>query len=114
MRLKCINNTRGIYLLYDGDKYIIFSEYYGVVAESTKIDRSYAEYENNDKKDKVIIDFDICEWYGYWALKPIITKGIKAEEKMYITDREVVINYNTVKGTENRLNKFLKFEILDR
>lgn len=105
MKLKCISNKRGIYFLYDGDKYVIYSEFYGIVAESTNI--------NRDDEKKVIIDFDICEWFGYWALKPIITKGIKAEETMYITDREVVINYNTVKGTENSLNKFLKFEILD-
>lgn len=106
MRLKCINNTRGIYFLYNGNKYIIYSEYYGVVAESTKIERI-------EEKNEVMIDFDICEWYGYWALQPIITKGIKAEETMYITDRKVVINYNTVKGTENSLKKYLKFELLD-
>lgn len=106
MRLKVINNTRGIYLLYDGSKYVIYSEFYGVVAESTKIERI-------DNEDKVIIDFDICEWYGYWALKPIITRGVKKEETMYLT-KDVVINYNTIKGTENSLNKYLKFEVLDR
>ena len=105
MRLKCINNTRGIYFLYDGDKYVIYSEFYGVVAESTAI--------NREEENKVIIDFNICEWYGYWALKPIITRGIKKEETMYI-DKEVIINYNTIKGTENSLNKYLKFEVLDR
>lgn len=104
MRLKCINSTRGIYFLYDGDKYVIYSEFYGVVAESTNI--------NREEENKVIIDFDICEWYGYWALKPIITKGIKAEENMYI-EKDVIINYNTVKGTENSLKKYLKMELLD-
>lgn len=108
MKLKCINNTRGIYFLYDGNKYVIYSEFYGVVAESTRIERQ-EEGENR----KVTIDFDICEWYGYWALKPIITRGIKKEETMYI-DKDVTINYNTVKGTENSLNKYLKFEVLDR
>ena len=39
MRLKCISNKRGIYFLYDGTKYVIYSEYYGVVAESTSINR---------------------------------------------------------------------------
>ena len=105
MRLKCISNKRGIYLLYDGNKYVIHSEYYGVVAESTKIERL-------EKENKVIIDFDICEWYGYWALKPIITKGIKDEESMYI-ERQVIINYNTITGTENSLKKYLKFDLLD-
>ena len=105
MRLKCINNTRGIYFLYDGDKYVIYSEFYGVVAESTAI--------NREEENKVIIDFNICEWYGYWALKPIITRGIKKEETMYV-DKEVIINYNTIKGTENSLNKYLKFDVLDR
>lgn len=108
MRLKVINNTRGIYLLYDGNKYVIYSEFYGVVAESTKIERQ----EEGDNRT-VIIDFDICEWYGYWALKPIITRGIKKEETMYI-DKDVTINYNTVKGTENSLNKYLKFDVLER
>lgn len=106
MRLKCISNKRGIYFLYSGSKYIIYSEYYGIVAESTKIDRE-------SKENTVIIDFDICEWYGYWALKPIITKGIKAEETMYLKDKKVTINYNEVEGTDNSLNKYLKFELLD-
>ena len=106
MRLKCISNKRGIYFIYDGTQYIIYSEFYGVVANSTKIDRTV--------EDKVIIDFDICDWHGYWGLKPIITKGIKAEETMYI-DKDVVINYNIVKNqAENQLNKYLKFELLDR
>lgn len=105
MRLKCISNKRGIYFLYDGNKYVIYSEFYGVVAESTEIIRE------ND--DKVTINFDICQWYGYWALKPIITKGIKAEETMYV-DKNVTINYHTIEGTENSLNKYLKFEVLDR
>lgn len=104
MRLKCISNKRGIYFLYDGEKYVIYSEFYGIVAESTNI--------NREEENKVIIDFDICEWYGYWALKPIITKGIKAEENMYI-EKDVIINYNTVKGTENSLKKYLKMELLD-
>lgn len=106
MKLKCISNKRGIYFLYSGSKYIIYSEFYGIVAESTKMDR-------DSEKNEVVIDFDICEWHGYWALKPIITRGIKAEETMYLKDRNVVINYNTVKGTDNSLKKYLKFELLD-
>ena len=106
MRLKCISNKRGIYFLYSGSKYIIYSEFYGIVAESTKIDRI-------EEKNEVIIDFDICDWNGYWALEPIITKGIKAEETMYLKDRNVVINYNTIAGTDNSLKKYLKFELLD-
>jgi len=31
-----------------------------------------------------------------------------------VIDKDVTINYNTVKGTENSLNKYLKFEVLDR
>lgn len=104
MRLKCISNKRGIYLLYDGDKYVIYSEFYGVVAESTNI--------NREEENKVIIDFNICQWYGYWALKPIITKGIKAEETMYI-QKDVIINYNTIEKTDNKLDKYIKFEVLD-
>lgn len=104
MKLKCISNKRGIYFLYDGEKYVIYSEFYGIVAESTNI--------NRDDEKKVVIDFDICEWYGYWALKPIITKGIKAEETMYI-QKDVIINYNTIEKTENHLNKYIKFDVLD-
>lgn len=104
MRLKCISNKRGIYLLYDGDKYVIYSEFYGVVAESTNI--------NREEENKVIIDFNICQWYGYWDLKTIITKGIKAEETMYI-QKDVIINYNTIEKTDNKLDKYIKFEVLD-
>ena len=35
MRIKNISNKRGIYLIYNGNKYVVLSEYYGVVAEST-------------------------------------------------------------------------------
>lgn len=106
MELKTLSNKRGIYSIYTGSKYIIYSEVYGVVAESTNIIR-------NDDTDNVVIDFNICQWYGYWALKPIITKGINKLENRFIP-RDVTINYNTIKGTENTLNRCLKIEILDR
>lgn len=103
MRIEVLNNTRGILSIYDGDKYVIYSQYYGVVAESTKIERS---------DESVTIDFDICEWFGYWALKPIITRGIKKQETLYI-DKKVTINYTEQKGQQEHLKKHLTFNIID-
>ena len=103
MRIDTLSEKRGILSIYNGDRYIIYSTYYGVVAESTRIER-------ND--NKVIIDFNICEWFGYWSLKPIITRGIKKAETIYI-DKEVTINYTEQKGQYEHLNKYLKFELLE-
>ena len=107
MQIEILSNKRGILSLYDGSKYIIYSQFYGVVAESTSIKRN-----NNKEKAEITINFDICQWYGYWDLKTIITKGINKFEKQYI-DKVVNINYNTIIGTDNHLIKNLKFELLD-
>ena len=103
MEIKTLNQTRGILSIYNGDKYIIFSQFYGVVAESTKILR-------NEEGDKVEINFDICNWVGYWDLKTIITKGIKKLENQYIK-KDVTINYKKVKTKrENGLDKYLEIK----
>lgn len=106
MQIEILSNKRGIISLYDENKYIIYSQFYGVVAESTKIERI--------GDDKVEIVFDICRWYGYWDVKPIITRGIKKQETMYI-QKDVTIKYNIIDTkTENSLDKYLKFELLER
>lgn len=97
-----LSDKRGIYAAYDGNKYTIISTYYGVVAESTDIKRD----ENGENKS-VVITFDICEWYGYWSLKDVINRGIKRCEQEFVK-KDVQIIYNTVKGTENHLNKWWK------
>lgn len=98
--LEKLSDKRSIYATYDGSKYIIISTYYGVVAESTSIERS------EDGEDKtVVITFDICNWYGYWSLKDIITRGIRRMEQRYVK-KDVQINYHTVEDTENHLKKW--------
>lgn len=106
MEIKTLSEKRGILSIYSGDKYIILSTYYGVVAESTKIERS-------EDNENVKIDFNICEWFGYWDLKSIITRGIIKLEKRYIENKKVAINYTTQKGQQEHLNKYLKFELLE-
>lgn len=101
MRIETLSEKRGILAFYNGDKYVIYSTYYGVVAESTKIERT---------DETVQIDFNICEWFGYWALKPIITRGITKAETVYI-DKKVIINYTTMEGQQEHLNKYLTFEL---
>ncbi len=104
MELQNLSQKRGIYSFYNGSEYIIYSTYYGVVAHSTKIER--------DKENKkAIIDFDICQWYGYWDLKSIITKGINKLEKRYCEDKKVVINYNTIENTDNTLENTLYLNV---
>ena len=111
MRIDILSNKRRILSLYDGSKYIIYSQFYGVVAESTRIDRK--EIDDGKYYQKVEIDFDICEWHGYWDLKTIITKGIKKLEDTFIKN-DVTINYNTIYGQQEGLDKYIKAELLNR
>ena len=81
MVIRTLSEKRGIRMLYDGSKYIIWSDYYGVVAESTKIERKGGLAE---PEKEVEIWFDICEWYGYWDLQSIISRGITKYETSII------------------------------
>ena len=97
-----LSETHGIFAAYDGSKYTVISTYYGVVAESTNIER------NEDGEHKTVaITFDICDWYGYWSLKDVINRGIKKCEQEFVK-KDVQISYHTVEGTENHLNKWWK------
>lgn len=115
MQIEILSNKRGILSLYDGNKYIIYSQFYGVVAESTSIERKNVEREElKDIGEIVKINFNICKWYGYWDLKTIITRGINKLEKRYI-NKDITINYNTIENTDNSLdNRMLTFEVIDR
>ena len=107
MELAQLSNKRGIYSIYDGSQYIIYSTYYGVVAKSTKIDRKEIRDENGFiSYEDAIIDFDICRWYGYWDLKSIISRGLnKLENRIIKTNLK--LNYHTIEGTDNSLeNKY--------
>lgn len=103
MLVETLSQKRGIISFYDGKKYIIFSTFYGVVAESTSITRTDDD-EGHEKSVKIV--FDICNWYGYWALEPIITRGIRKSEKTFV-NKAVNIEYNRVENTENHLDKRL-------
>ena len=111
MEIRVISKQRGIYSIYNGEKYIIYSEYYGLVAESKKIERY--DNETNERLENVIINFDICDWSGYWDLKSIITRGIKKLENQFI-NKKVKINYNTIKNTGNSLNKVIEIKTKKR
>lgn len=102
MEIRTLNQTRGIISFYNGDKYIIYSTFYGVVAESTEILR-------NDETNDVTINFDICDWCGYWDLKSIITRGINKAEKQFI-NKNVKINYNILRDQQMHLNRNIKIE----
>ena len=105
MRIDILSQKRGILSLYDGKKYIIFSQCLGVVAESSKIERfNNSDYTENSAK----ITFNICDWCGYWDLKSIITRGIKKLENQYIA-KDVEIEYKTT-GPQgaNHLQKWIE------
>ena len=104
MVIRTLSEKRGIRMLYDGSKYIIWSDCYGVVAESTSIKRTRADGCFND--GEVDIEFDICEWYGYWDLQSIITRGIAKYENQIIP-KAVVIKYHKVEGQQEHLFKRL-------
>ena len=105
MNIDILSQKRGILSLYDGKKYIIFSQFYGIVAESSKIERLYDEENHHEKAVK--ITFKICDWCGYWDLKSIISRGVKKLENQYIT-KNVEIEYKTT-GSQgmNYLKKWL-------
>lgn len=105
MEIILINKNRGLTALYDGNKYIIHSSYYGVVAESNKIER---HYDDNSIERSVHICFDICEWFGYWSLADAITRGIKRLERRYITDKTVDIAFKIHEGEQSYLKRHLK------
>lgn len=105
MEISTINKVRGLTALYDGHKYIIHSSYYGVVAESNKIER---HYNDNDRECSVHICFDICEWFGYWSLSDAISRGIKKLERRYIDDKRVDIGFRIQEGEESYLKRHLK------
>lgn len=104
MEIRVLNNERGIYATFDGEKYTIISSYYGVVAFSTSIRRNGDYWENKvlNSKNDTEIDFIICDWCGYWDLKSIITRGVKKMESQFVT-KKVVINYEVMPGTGNSL-----------
>lgn len=104
MIIKTLSQKRGITALYDGSKYIIWSECYGIVAESTEIKRFDGEL-----RSEVEIHFDICEWYGYWDLQSIITRGIIKMETEYVP-KSVIIHYHKVEGEQYSLKRHLKME----
>lgn len=105
MEIIIINKNRGLTALYDGDEYIIHSSYYGVVAQSNKIERHYDE---NSRERSVHICFDICEWFGYWSLSDAISRGIRKLERRYIEDKQVDIEFIVQNGEQNHLKRHLK------
>lgn len=107
MIIRTLSQKRGVIALYDGKKFIIWSECYGVVAESTSIKRGRSDGCFND--GDVEIDFDICEWFGYWDLQSIITRGITKFENEYVP-KAVIIRYHKVKDEQMYLHRSLKME----
>lgn len=105
MNIDILSQKRGILSFYDGKKYIIFSQCMGVVAESSKIERT----DDEDHHEKAVkITFKICDWCGYWDLKSIISRGIKKLENQYIK-KDVKIEYKTTGPMGmNHLKKWLE------
>ena len=94
MEIRKISNERGIYAIYDGEKYLIYSEFYGMVAKSTRIER-------DNENDIVNIDFIMCDWSGYWNLATIIKRGVKKLECQWVYKK---VNINIERNTDGRQN----------
>lgn len=105
-----LSDKRGILSLYNGKKYIIYSQFYGIVAESEEIQR---HYDSDNCEASVSITFTICEWIGYWDLKSIIKRGITKLERQYIEDKAVNIEFKTAEGQQMHLNKRLNYSVED-
>ena len=100
MTINQISNERGIYAIYDGNQYLIYSSYYGMVAKSTEITR---DHEN----DIVNIKIDMCDWSGYWSLSTIITRGIRKLENQW-TYKKVNIEINRRDDGRQNLGEYYK------
>jgi hypothetical protein len=94
MEIRKISNDRGIYAIYDGQKYLIYSEFYGMVAKSRKIER-------DNEKDIVNIDFIMCDWSGYWDLAQIIKRGVAKLERQWGYRK---VNINIQRNKDGRQN----------
>lgn len=108
MIIKRLSEKRGITALYDGHKYIIMSDFYGVVGLSTNIKRNYDEQDCTERS--VSIELDVPEWYGYWSLYDIIRRGVKKMEREYNAEKEVGIVLHQVQGEESSLKCRLVIE----
>lgn len=103
MEIKTLSKERGIIALYDGVRYIIYSTTYGVVAESSKIERMG---EGIGVEKAVHILFEVCDWYGYWDLKSIMARGIKRVETQFV-EKQVDIAFDIKQGEQMHLNRRL-------
>lgn len=107
MEIKTLSKERGITAIYNGEQYLIHSSFYGFVAKSTKIDRSQ---DTHDENGKVLIDFDMCDWMGYWDLATIIKKGVKKMERQFI-NKQVYIQIT--RRTDGRQALKERFSIIE-
>ena len=107
MEIKTLSKERGITAIYNGEQYFIHSSFYGFVAKSTKIDRSQ---DTHDENAKIFIDFDMCDWMGYWDLAAIIKKGVKKMEQQFI-NKQVYIQIT--RRTDGRQALKERFSIVE-
>lgn len=104
MDIRLLSQKRGIFSLYDGSRYVIYSSVYGVVAESTKIERFHDE---DYCETSVSIEFDVCEWLGCWSVYDIIRRGVEKMEREILPEKEVCIVLHQVKGEQMSLKRRL-------
>lgn len=103
MTIKQISKERGINAIYDGNRYLIHSDYYGFVAKSTDIIR---DNENNT----VHIIIDMCDWSGYWSLSDIIKRGIRKLENQWIYKK---VTFDIVRRNDGRMRLDEYFKIIE-
>lgn len=102
MLINIISKDRGIYSIYNGKQYLIYSSFYGMVAKSILIQR-------DNENDVVDIVFDMCDWSGYWDLASIIKRGIRKLENQWVYKR---VNIDIVKRKDGRQNLGEYYEIV--
>ena len=102
MTINLLSKERGIYSIYNGDKYYIYSSFYGMVAKSILIQR-------DNENDVVDIVFDMCDWSAYWDLASIIKRGIRKLENQWIYKK---VNIDIVKRNDGRNNLNEHYEIV--
>lgn len=103
MTINLISKDRGITAIYDGNRYLIHSSYYGFVAKSTEIIR-------DNEKNTVHIIIDMCDWSGYWSLTDIIKRGIRKLENQWLYHK---VTFDIVRRADGRMNLKEYFKIIE-
>lgn len=109
MLIEKISNDHGIFAIWNTDKWIIYDNFWGVVAESEPVQRYVAD-ENQyiSPLDVVKITFAMPEDGGDMGLPNLIRRQIGRLEKEKMSVDEVEFEFKPQAGERRHLARYLK------